>query len=80
MEPSEPLPSEWLHIVATFLESSDIPYWVVGSMASMAYGKPRFTNDIDFVTELKQDNIPYSVVGRRLSNSEFTLSERSRES
>ncbi len=58
MEPSELLPSELLHMVATFFESSDIPYRVVGSMASMAYGEPRFTNDIDIVAELTLDNIP----------------------
>ncbi|MBC8871609.1 MAG: hypothetical protein H8E44_19460 [Planctomycetes bacterium] len=24
-----------------------MPYRIVGSMASMAYGEPRFTNDVD---------------------------------
>ncbi len=33
--------------VADFLERESVPYRIVGSMASMAYGEPRFTNDVD---------------------------------
>jgi hypothetical protein len=32
-----------MQLVAAFLESQGIPYRVVGSLASMAYGEPRFT-------------------------------------
>ncbi|MFO0866852.1 MAG: hypothetical protein U0744_19805 [Gemmataceae bacterium] len=32
--------------MADVCESQELAYWIVGSMASMAYGEPRFTNDI----------------------------------
>jgi hypothetical protein len=46
-----------MQLVADFFESRQIPYRVVGSMASMAYGEPRFTNDIDIVAELRDEHI-----------------------
>lgn len=52
-EPSELQPNELLHLIARFFESNDIVYRVVGSMASIAYGENRFTNDIDIVADLK---------------------------
>src|SRR4051794_28212958 len=50
-------PHELMQLVASFFESQQIPYRVVGSMASMAYGEPRFTNDIDIVAELRIQHI-----------------------
>ena len=35
-----------------------IPYLVTGSVASMAYGEPRLTNDIDIVAGIVEANIP----------------------
>jgi hypothetical protein len=52
MSSGELLPHELMQIVADFFESQQVPYRIVGSMASMAYGEPRFTNDIDIVAEL----------------------------
>lgn len=43
--------------VAAFLESHGIRYRVVGSLASMAYGEPRFTNDIDVLADLRPEHI-----------------------
>jgi hypothetical protein len=40
-------PSELLEEVADVLESMGIPYLVTGSMATIAYGEPRFTNDVE---------------------------------
>lgn len=40
--------------MADFFEREEILYRVVGSLASMAYGEPRFTNDIDIAAELTQ--------------------------
>ena len=40
-------PHELMQKVASFFESLMISYRVVGSMASMAYGEPRLTIDID---------------------------------
>src|SRR5262245_12174261 len=57
MNPADLQPHELMQIIATFFESRRIAYRVVGSMASMAYGEPRFTNDVDIVAELGIDNI-----------------------
>jgi hypothetical protein len=37
-----------------FLERLGVPYRIVGSMASMAYGEIRFTNDIDILVDLSE--------------------------
>lgn len=42
--------------VAAFLESHGIRYRVVGSLASMAYGEPRFTNDIDILADVREEH------------------------
>lgn len=52
-DPSELQPRELLQIAADFFESQEIDYRVVGSMASIAYGENRFTNDVDIVAGLK---------------------------
>jgi hypothetical protein len=56
MSPAELRPHELMQRVADFFESHGIAYRVVGSMASMAYGEPRFTNDVDIVAELKPEH------------------------
>ena len=37
------------------VERLGIPYMVVGSLASMAYGEPRMTRDIDIVIDLRRE-------------------------
>ena len=44
-------------VVETF-ERLRIPYLVTGSVASMAYGEPRLTNDIDVVAGIREADIP----------------------
>ena len=44
------------HLVRCF-EGLKIPYLVTGAMASIAYGEPRFTNDIDIVADIKEEHI-----------------------
>jgi hypothetical protein len=46
-------PSELLERVARTFEALSIPYLVTGSMATIIYGEPRFTNDIDVVVRLR---------------------------
>jgi hypothetical protein len=46
-------PGELLARVAEVLASNSIPYFVTGSTATIAYGEPRFTNDIDIVVRLR---------------------------
>lgn len=48
---------ELLKTIVTELESLDVPYLITGSVASMAYGEPRMTNDIDIVVSLKAEHI-----------------------
>lgn len=45
---------ELLQKAADFLERLGVPYRIVGSMASMAYGEARFTNDIDILVDLSE--------------------------
>ena len=45
-------------LIATFLEvtqkleAAEIPYMIVGSVASMTYGEPRMTHDLDLVVQV----------------------------
>lgn len=50
-----------------------IPYFVTGSVASMAYGEPRLTNDIDVVAAIRETHIPGLVAA--FPEEEFYLSE-----
>jgi hypothetical protein len=50
-------PSELLKHVVEALERSGIEYRVTGSMATIAYGEPRFTNDIDIVIRVQPDQV-----------------------
>jgi len=47
-----PGPLEVLRDVAVRLDKENIPYFLVGSLASMYYGRPRFTKDVDLVVQL----------------------------
>jgi hypothetical protein len=44
------------HLVQT-LETLGIPYLITGSVASITYGEPRFTKDIDVVVDLKSSQV-----------------------
>lgn len=57
MSPDELKPHELLKKFADFLAREGIRYRIVGSMASIIYGEPRFTNDIDVLVELTADRI-----------------------
>ena len=45
-----------LYAVRCF-EKLKIPYLITGAVASIAYGEPRFTNDIDIVADIKLAHI-----------------------
>ena len=47
-----PGPLEVLCDVIVRLDKENIPYFLVGSLASMYYGRPRFTKDVDLVVQL----------------------------
>lgn len=48
---------ELLLFAVECLEKLEIPYLITGSIASMAYGEPRFTNDIDIVADIRPNQI-----------------------
>lgn len=66
-------PFELLRVVVTEFERLGLPYLVTGSIATILYGEPRFTNDIDIVIELSPDKI--QPLCRAFPASEFYLSE-----
>jgi len=49
--------SELVIAVIEALEAESIPYFLAGSFASMVYGIPRATKDVDFVVEIGGDGI-----------------------
>ena len=51
MSARELQPYQLMQAVADVLEGQGVSYRVVGSMASMAYGEPRFTNDVDILAD-----------------------------
>lgn len=50
--------SDLLKYLIEVFERLGIRHFVTGSMASMFYGEPRFTNDIDVVADIKEEHIP----------------------
>lgn len=52
MNSAELQPFELMQIIASFMEKHEVSYRIVGSLASMAYGEPRFTNDVDVLADL----------------------------
>jgi hypothetical protein len=51
------MPDNLFLIFLERLNTSGIPYMVTGSVASIIYGEPRMTNDIDLVAALKAENV-----------------------
>ncbi len=49
--------SELLHFVVSALEKIGLRYFVTGSVATIFFGEPRFTNDIDIVVDLPTEKI-----------------------
>jgi len=65
--------SDLLRFVARVLEEMDLPYFVTGSTATIFYGEPRFTNDIDVVVNLPEARS--AEFCRHFPNPEFYVSE-----
>ena len=49
---------ELLALVVETFTRLGVPYLVTGSVASMAYGEPRLTNDIDVVAGIREEHTP----------------------
>ena len=65
-------PIELLAFATSALERLGLRYLVTGSMATIAYGEPRFTNDLDIVVEMSHDSIDGIV--QAFPEDEFYLS------
>ncbi len=50
-------PLDLLRILAATFERLGLEYLVTGSMATIAYGEPRFTNDLDIVVALTEERL-----------------------
>jgi hypothetical protein len=50
-------PNDLLRSVVAVFEQLHVPYFVTGSIATITYGEPRFTNDIDMVADLKESHV-----------------------
>lgn len=71
-------PFELLKFVADVCNRLRIPYLTVGSMATIAFGETRYTNDIDIVLDMKPEHIDDFC--RAFSSPEFYLSRPAVES
>ncbi len=60
-------------LLVSVFERLDIPYFITGSVATIFYGEPRFTNDIDVVADVKPEHIPALLAA--FSRDDFYLSE-----
>lgn len=67
--------SELLRFCTKVLEQLGLRYFVTGSVATIFYGEPRFTNDIDIVVDLPPDRI--SELCGAFPSSDFYVSEES---
>ena len=67
--------AELLCHVAGVFEDLGVTYMIGGSQAAVYYGDPRFTQDIDVVTDLGLEHIPALV--DRFPAGEFYMSEES---
>ena len=67
-------PYELLKKVVVVFEQLKIPYLVTGSVAAMAYGEPRLTNDIDIVAEISDRHITDLI--KAFPAGEFYISEQ----
>jgi len=64
---------ELLQKVVGLFEHLGIPYLVTGSVAAMAFGEPRLTNDIDIVAAIEEKHAKDLVMG--FPTDEFYISE-----
>jgi len=64
---------EVLQRIVEVFEHLQIPYLVTGAMASIAYGEPRLTNDIDIVAAVSDDHIEGLIAA--FPPGEFYISE-----
>jgi len=62
-----------LSVAAIVLKDLGIRYFITGSQATILYGEPRFTNDVDVVVDLSAEQIPQFL--KAFERDAFYLSE-----
>ena len=72
MSPTDIDPHDLMQKAADFFEREGVPYRVVGSMASIAYGEMRFTNDVDILVDLNPELA--EAIGEEFPAPEFYVS------
>ena len=70
--------AELLRYLTDVLESLGVEYMIGGSQASMYYGEPRLTRDIDVVVDLHPSHLP-AFLGRFPSDEFYVDGETARE-
>lgn len=68
-------PSDLLHRISAVLEELGLDYLVTGSTATIFYGEPRFTADIDVVVALSAETVPALL--QAFATGEFYIDEES---
>lgn len=66
---------ELLRFAVGVLERLHLSYFVTGSIATIFYGEPRFTNDIDIVVDLPLERV--SELCRAFPPDQFYVAEES---
>lgn len=66
-------PEELLALVVQAFEAVGVPYMLTGSLASIYYGEPRLTNDIDLVADLRPEHLP--TLAERFPQDDFLFDE-----
>jgi len=66
--------AELLRYLVDVLEALGAEYMIGGSQASMYYGEPRLTRDVDVIVALRSEQLP--VLLRRFSPDEFYVDEQ----
>jgi hypothetical protein len=66
-------PDDLLRKVTEIFDKMNIEYMVVGSKASIFYGEPRFTNDIDIVADIRLEQVKKFI--KQFPLGEFYISE-----
>jgi len=65
--------SDLLRYLINAFDSLGISYFITGSIASIFYGEPRFTNDIDIVVDIEENHIQRLI--KMFPENEFYISE-----
>ena len=65
--------SEIIKIFIAALDEIGIEYFITGSVASISYGEPRFTNDVDVIANIKVSHV--KEIFEKFSTEQFYLSE-----